>query len=97
MRYFLGIVSILRFSEFFLVVNSSQYFDTPILSLCFQEYWKYSLSSVDVSVIGQTMLKPGGGHGSVMVKYHTIQTRGQGFEPLCKHFFFNFQQGLIPM
>ena len=28
-----------------------------------------------------------GRHGSVMVKYHTFQTRGQGFEPLCKHFF----------
>ena len=96
MWYFLGIVSILRFSEFFLVVDSSQYFDTPILSLCFQEYWKYYLSSVDVSVIGQTMLKPGG-HGSVMVKYHTIQTRGQGFEPLCKHFLPNFQRGLSPM
>ena len=36
-RYFLGTVGILRFSEFFLVVDSSQYFDTPILSLCFQE------------------------------------------------------------
>ena len=36
-RYFLGIVGILRFSEFFHVVDSSQYFDTPILSLCFQE------------------------------------------------------------
>ena len=39
----------------------------------------------------------GGAHRSVMVKYHTIQTRGQGFEPLCKHFFPNFQRGLCPM
>ena len=36
-RYFLDIVGILRFSEFFVVVDSSKYFDTPILSLCFQE------------------------------------------------------------
>ena len=39
----------------------------------------------------------GGRYGSVMVKYHTFQTRGQGFEPLCKHFFPNFQGGLSPM
>ena len=38
----------------------------------------------------------GGGHGSVMVKYHTIQTRGQGFEPLCKHFFSQFSTGPKP-
>ena len=43
MRYFLGIVGILRFTEFFLVVDSSQYFDTPILSLCFQNSGIFSL------------------------------------------------------
>ena len=42
-------------------------------------------------------VKTGGvGHGSVMVKYHTFQTRGQGFEPLCKHFFSQFSMGPKP-
>ena len=49
-------------------------------------------------MIGQTMGGGGGGggHGSLMVKYHTIQTRGQGFEPLCKQFFSQFSTGPKP-
>ena len=27
------------------------------------------------------------GHGCVLVKYHTFQTRGQGFKPLCEQLF----------
>ena len=37
-----------------------------------------------------------GGHGSVMVKYHTFQIRGQGFKPPNKHFFPNFWGPLAP-
>ena len=33
----------------------------------------------------------------MIVKYHTFQTRGQGFEPLCKHFFSQFSTGPKPM
>ena len=35
MRYFLGIVGILGFCDFFYFSQSSQYFDTPILYFVF--------------------------------------------------------------
>ena len=53
-RYFLGIVGILGFCDFF---YSSQYDDTSILYSIFKIV-KDSLSSVNVGMIGQTILKP---------------------------------------
>ena len=58
MRYFLGIVGILGFCDFVIFLSHCNTLILQYRSLCFQEYWKYSLSSVDVGIIGQTTLKP---------------------------------------
>ena len=52
MRYFFDIVSIVRYYDF--VIFHSRH-NTLILRscfMCFQEQWKYYLSSIDVDIIG---------------------------------------------
>ena len=52
MRHFLSIVSILRFCDFVIFPSRRNALIFQSCSLCFQEYWKHSLSIVDVGIIG---------------------------------------------
>ena len=58
MRYFLDIIGILVFCDFMIFPSRHNTLILQSCFLCFQEWWKYSLSSVDIGIIGQTVLKP---------------------------------------
>ena len=51
------VTKIQGFCDFVIFFFNRRNFDTSILFSLFQELWKYYLSSVDVGIIGQTMLK----------------------------------------